>query len=239
VTDSEARREILARVRRTCAGRSPEDIARERAQLASGPPPILESDDAATTFLTRVLANGASAGLAADRSAVVAAIAQFLREHFHSNRLVVAHEPRLAALPWREAGVLPRFGGARDGDEAALSYAALGVAETGAVVTYTGRANPAAHHLLAVAHIALVDVADLYLTLEQSWERIRADMAQAGRPRGINFIAGPSSTADVEAQLVRGAHGPRALHVMLVGEVPPQTLETARTLAGGPDYSGI
>jgi L-lactate dehydrogenase complex protein LldG len=233
MAENPARSEVLARVRRGCAGRPPAEIALQRARLASGPPPALESSDPATTFLVRALRNGGSVDLAGDRSAVVAAISRYLREHFRSNRLVATNEPRLAALPWREAGVLPRFGSARDGDDAAISYARLGVAETGAVVTYTGRGNPAAHNLLAEAHIVLLDSADLYLTLEQAWARIRADQEHLGRPRGVNFIAGPSSTADVEAQLVLGAHGPRAWHVILVGAVPPQTLEEARALAAG------
>lgn len=230
MTDSRARAEILAKVRRASAGRVPADIARELAALDTGPPPVFESPDTATTFLTRVLRNGGTADLADNRSAVVERMADYLRLRFRQTRVAAGNDPRLAALPWRESGVLPRFDGVRDGDQAAVSFARLGIAETGAIVTYTGRDNPAGHNLLADAHIVLLDVEDLYLTLEQGWERIRADLREQGRPRGINFIAGPSSTADVEAQLVMGAHGPRQWHVILAGNVPNGTLEQARAL---------
>ena len=67
--------------------------------------------------------------------------------------------------------------------------------ETGAVVTYTGKGNPCANHLLPEHHLVLVDVNDLVLNLEQAWEKINGDLGKDGRPRGINMIAGPSSTA--------------------------------------------
>jgi L-lactate dehydrogenase complex protein LldG len=35
----------------------------------------------------------------------------------------------------------------------------------------------------------------------------------------VNLITGPSRSADIEQTLILGAHGPRRLHVILVGEV--------------------
>jgi L-lactate dehydrogenase complex protein LldG len=33
---------------------------------------------------------------------------------------------------------------------------------------------------------------------------------------GMTFITGPSKTADIEATMVRGAHGPRELYIYVV-----------------------
>ncbi|MDH3885594.1 MAG: LUD domain-containing protein [Desulfobacterales bacterium] len=158
-------------------------------------------------------------------------MAHYLYQHYRSHRLVAGNDPRLAAMPWRDAGVLPRFGSVEPGEPVALSFARLGIAETGTIVTWTGKANPAANNLLPEHHIVLVDSADLVPCMEQAWEKINQDIDKTGRPRGINFIAGPSSTADIEGQLVYGAHGPRSWHVILMGDVPLTALEEARAIA--------
>ena len=36
-------------------------------------------------------------------------------------------------------------------------------------------------------------------------------------PRTVNMITGPSRSADIEQTLILGAHGPRKLHVIVVG----------------------
>ena len=57
---------------------------------------------------------------------------------------------------------------------------------------------------------------------EDGWDRLRTagqGAASPGEklPRVVNFITGPSRTGDIEQRIVLGAHGPRALHIILVG----------------------
>lgn len=231
VTENNARSRLLAKLRREFSGDSDAIIAAELARIPAAPMAPAACPEPATAFLCNVMRNGGSAVCARDRSETVAAIATCIVERHRSRKLVVGNDPRLAALPWGEAGLLPRFGSATDDDTVALSYARLAVAETGAVVTYTGRANPAANNLLPLTQLVVVDVADLVVSLEQAWQQIATHARSEGRPRGINFTAGPSSTADVAMQLVRGAHGPIHWHVILLGDVPANTLENARELA--------
>ena len=35
-------------------------------------------------------------------------------------------------------------------------------------------------------------------------------------PRAVNFVTGPSRTADIEQTIQLGAHGPRRLHIVLI-----------------------
>jgi L-lactate dehydrogenase complex protein LldG len=38
-------------------------------------------------------------------------------------------------------------------------------------------------------------------------------------PRTVNFITGPSRSADIAHTLLLGAHGPRRLHIIIVNDV--------------------
>jgi len=226
-----ARAEIFARLAGAGGDLSSNDIERERNSLGTAPRPTLPTAELCESFLLRVQANRGSIACAANRSEAVRAVAHYNYDHHRSQRLVAGNDPRLAAMPWRDAGLLPRFGAVEPGEPVSLSYARLGIAELGAIVTFTGKGNPAANNLLPEHHIALVSVDDLVATMEDAWQRLDAAMYEEGRPRGINFIAGPSSTADIEGQLVYGAHGPRYWHVILLGDIPEGALARARDLA--------
>jgi L-lactate dehydrogenase complex protein LldG len=232
MTMSEARTEILAKIRHASRGASAQEVAADLARLGQGPTALLPDPDLPTALMINILKNRGSVDIARDRSEAVQAIGRYLYDRFRSQKLVAGNDHRLAALPWRDAGLLPRFGSAEDGDAAALSYAHAAVAETGSVVILTGKANPSANNLLPEDHIVLVDCADLVADLDQAWQRVRALSEQSGIPRGVNIISGPSSTADIAQQLVKGAHGPRNWHVILIGDVTADSLARARELAG-------
>ena len=231
MTDS-SRGEIIARVRRASRAASADEIEEELDRIPQAPSARLPSSCAVESFLANILKNRGSAACAPTRSDAAKAIAQYLYQQYRTRKLVAGNDPRLAAMPWRDGGVLPRFGAAVEGDLASVSYARLGIAETGSIVTWTGKSNPASNNLLVEDHIVLVDLEDLVETLEQAWSRINTDLESEATPRGINFISGPSSTADIEKKLVKGAHGPRNWHVILMGDVPENALENARQLAG-------
>jgi len=233
MTPDDAQTELMAKLRRVCKQVSPEQIKSELRHLGRAPVPQ-PAQELCENFLINVLKNQGTIDCAANRSEAVKSIANYLHEHFRSRKLVAGNDPRLAAMPWRDGGVLPRFGAAEQDyanaqTPASLSYARLGVAETGSIVTFTGKSNPAANNFLVESHIVLLDVADLVANFEEAWNRISATFDDEGRPRGINFISGPSSTADIEAQLVAGAHGPRDWHVILMGEVPNAAQDNARS----------
>jgi L-lactate dehydrogenase complex protein LldG len=49
------------------------------------------------------------------------------------------------------------------------------------------------------------------------WQRVRESFGIEHLPRAINMITGPSRSADIAQILILGAHGPRRLHVLVVG----------------------
>jgi L-lactate dehydrogenase complex protein LldG len=109
-------------------------------------------------------------------------------------------------------------------DEAA--HAEIGVtgvdwalAETGTLVLVSGRGRPRSTSLLPATHVAVFDRACLLESLEQvgiMLEALHADPARSMSGAVINFITGPSRTADIELTLTRGVHGPKEVHAIFV-----------------------
>jgi L-lactate dehydrogenase complex protein LldG len=145
------------------------------------------------------------------------AIAEYLRERNLPARLRHGSDARLAELPWHKTLTLERNSGpARDDDIVSLSHAFAGVAETGTLILTSGADNPTTLNFLPENHIVVLDAADLGGSYEDAWDRVRKAYGAGKMPRTVNMISGPSRTADVEQTIQLGAHGPRALHVIIV-----------------------
>jgi L-lactate dehydrogenase complex protein LldG len=211
---SDAERDIIARLRGTASGASAGQID-TALQSPVSPRESGPSDVSVEVFLKKLEANGCTATAVASRSEAVLDIARVVSARQRERRVVVGADPRLAALPWRDGGVLPRFGTATADDRTSVSYAQAGIAETGSLVLWVDKRNPALNNLLAEQHVVLVDEADLHPHLEAIWDS-QALYEADRRPRGIMVVSGPSSTADIAMQLVWGAHGPRGLHVIVL-----------------------
>jgi len=98
--------------------------------------------------------------------------------------------------------------------DAGISGAFAGVASSGSVCIAMGPPLAGAASLLTPLHIVVV-------SLERIVPRPRdlfdpACFGGEGLKRDLVFITGPSATADM-GPLVRGVHGPRRLHILLLG----------------------
>lgn len=214
-TLDDAEKIIMARLRGAGSRDNPELIARQLAELPATDA-AAGSGDVVERFRERLINSGASVATASDRREAVLEISRFVSARHAQRRVTTGHDARLAALPWRDGGLLPRFGSAADGDAVAVSWAMDGIAETGSVVLWLDRRNPALNNLLPDDQIILVERERIQARLEDLWHH---DELHTGHgPRGVMMISGPSSTADIGLHLVKGAHGPRALHVIIVGE---------------------
>ena len=109
------------------------------------------------------------------------------------------------------------FGAADGDDRAGLSRAVAAAAETGTLVLVSGADNPTTLAFLPEAHTVLVRRGDIVPCYEDAFDRLRAIYGEGALPRSVNLISGPSRTADIEQTIVRGAHGPKRLHVVILG----------------------
>ena len=81
----------------------------------------------------------------------------------------------------------------------------------------SGPDNPTTLNFLPDTHIVVVDAKDIAGDYEAVWQRLRERFGAGLMPRTVNLITGPSRSADIAQILILGAHGPRRLHVLIVG----------------------
>jgi L-lactate dehydrogenase complex protein LldG len=149
---------------------------------------------------------------------VPAAVAEHQRRHNLPQRIRTGADPLIEALPWDGQPQLERLVGRSDGhDVVSLSHAFAGVAESGTLVLLSGPDNPTTLNFLPDTHIVVVRAGDVAGDYEAVWRAIRERFGEAVLPRTVNFVTGPSRSADIEQTLILGAHGPRALHILVVG----------------------
>jgi L-lactate dehydrogenase complex protein LldG len=203
--DGDRRKEVNARLANTPAG-----IIPARGQL----PP------AERIAMFRAQAEKLSATVQQVRrpDGVPKAIAEYLRARNLPSSVRMGDDPRLTAMPWDKQKALEILHGPSDGyDEAGVSHAASGIAETGTLVMTSGHENPTTVNFLPEHHIVVVDAAAIDGDLETAFARIRKSYGKGVMPRTVNLISGPSRSGDVEQKIILGAHGPRALHIIVVG----------------------
>ncbi len=222
----QARALVLSRIRAGLgvAGkeRAREEAVEERLRAhprGTIPARALAGREALLELMTAMLAaQGAEVTPAATPEDAVRAIAADLREHRLPPRLRMGGDAQLAALPWEVAPELERVFGPADGaDRASLSRAVVAAAETGTLVLVSGADNPTTLAFLPESHFILIRAGDVVGSYEEAFDRLRAVYGDGALPRTVNLISGPSRTADIEQTIVRGAHGPKRLHVMILG----------------------
>ena len=186
---------------------------------------------------TKKAAIAAFTAMAEEASATVArantmidvpnAVADFLRMHNLPMRAVVAPDPLLDAARWERRKTLElRKGAAEPFDEVGISLAYRAVAETGTLVMLAGPNTPTTINFLPETEIVIVPADRVVGCYEDALAPLRAappagnggEPAKNALPRVVNFITGPSRSADIEQTLQLGAHGPRRLHIVIVDD---------------------
>lgn len=108
------------------------------------------------------------------------------------------------------------FGAPTAADRLGLSVADLGLAESGSLLFLSSAQSPASLHFVPETEIILVAASAIVAGMEDAWAYLRVK-TQGMMPRAVHLVTGPSRTADIELTLTMGAHGPRNLHVVLLG----------------------
>jgi L-lactate dehydrogenase complex protein LldG len=199
-----AREAILNSIRTRKLSRAPAPDAYHAPKIEGDPVAIFVERAAWTQTEVRVLDSMAE---------VPAAVADLLRSKNLPASVHLPSDAELGVLPWGPTLTVKRE--APGPDEAAVAMAPFALAETGTLV-YPARADsPASWHFRPGMEIAILRAQNIVPEMEEALARIKAT---GPIPHTINFVTGPSRTGDIEQTLELGAHGPKALAVLVVKE---------------------
>lgn len=213
---STAREDILGAVR-DALGRGQLDAAtRDRldAGIATPVRHLRPAFDEAlvSRFIRKLESRSGTVARIASRAAIPAAVEHFRSTHDLAPRAAVG--AGLADLTWPADWTIHH---GRAGIDATLSVtpAFAAVAETGTPMLVASPDSPTTHNFVPDNQIVVLEADHIVRHFEDAWAKLR--QREAGMPRTVNMVSGPSRTADIEQTIQLGAHGPRRLHVVLVG----------------------
>lgn len=135
-----------------------------------------------------------------------------------SPRLHCPANSPLHELPWHRASGLALSTASPSGDDYGFSVADYGIAETGTLVFLSGPRSSSSWHFRPGCELVLIQRASILPRMEDVLSRVSAGQPM---PATLNLITGPSRTADIEQTIELGAHGPRAVHILVAGDVHP------------------
>jgi L-lactate dehydrogenase complex protein LldG len=217
---SDTREQVLANIRASLnrAGPLPDSIARTLRGRLSRPRANIKpaiGADLVAYFIDKLQSVSGRVTRVASIDMVAEVVAGHLQSFDLGEAIVVAPDPSLDGIPWsNRLSVARRAGEGADNVTVTGAYAA--VAETGSLVLLSAPESPTTLNFLPDDHLIVVREAQIVAHIEDVWVRMRKD--KRAMPRTVNFITGPSKTADIEQTIQEGAHGPRRLHVILVAD---------------------
>jgi L-lactate dehydrogenase complex protein LldG len=207
---SDARSEVLHRIRGAIAGVVAAPVARTYATTGAAP---AGAAAVVATFVERAVDYKATVVQCADEpAALVECIGAQLAARGIDTCLVA---PGLTHLTERLAGAAADHVGidARvlDSTPAVVTASVAAIAETGTIVLDGSPAcGRRALSLVPDVHVCIVRARDVHATVPEA-------LAVLPRTSPLTLISGPSATSDIELHRVEGVHGPRTLVIVLAG----------------------
>jgi L-lactate dehydrogenase complex protein LldG len=172
--------------------------------------------DLVETFKNRAGELGVTISQIASLADLGTAVADYLRAR--NLPQIVRTSPELVHKNIAWPGALTVTSGGTDGDDpVGVALARAGVAETGTVIMTSGAHSPTKLNYLPESHIVVLPASSIVASYEQGLDIARGDKG-ALPPRTINWISGPSRTADIEQTILVGVHGPKRIHIVIVEE---------------------
>ena len=167
----------------------------------------------AALFADRLHEYNAACTPVASEAAIAEAVAASLTARSLSSLAVVSGiPPQWLPTGFDFASAEPLSAVELDRQPGILTACSVAIAETGSLVLQSGpRQGLRLHTLVPDFHLCVVFERQLVATVPEAFHRLTPDLP-------TTFISGPSATADIEMTRIKGVHGPRSLHVLLVAD---------------------
>jgi L-lactate dehydrogenase complex protein LldG len=229
-----SRDQILSRIRSGLQQSRP-FLATEAAKASHTPPPFVHppADDLAAQFAAELEKLAGNVHRCADDEEALETIAIILEVAVA--RTVISWDFEQIQLPGLEALLKERAIIREDAAVRAerrkdqfqtlepvpvcISGADYAVAESGTLLLRHGPGKPRIASLLAPTHIAVLRREQILRGLGEALSALRRNHGDDifDPTSNLTLITGPSRTADIEMTLTLGIHGPREIHVVLIG----------------------
>lgn len=112
----------------------------------------------------------------------------------------------------QRAGIIASFIG--------VTAADFGMADTATLVMRNRPGQPRSVALVPSIHVAVITLDQIVADMKELFALLRwgERFRREGLSNYMSFISGPSKTADIEATMVHGAHGPREVHLFVISD---------------------
>jgi len=220
-----SREQILGNIRKSLetsgltASSSQEIEARLSAHANNTVPARSQGDNEAQTalFIAEAERVDATTEVIDDLDGVAEALMRYLVRHNLPGCVKMAPQPLLKNVNWSKHPTLDvAEGPAKPSDHVSLTAAVAGIAETGTLVLHSGPESPTTLNFLPDNNVVLLPQSLIVGAYEEAWALLRN--VSPDMPRTVNWITGPSRSADIEQTLLLGAHGPRRLHILILND---------------------
>lgn len=209
----------------------------ESARASHTPPPFVHPithDDLAQQFAAELAKLQAHPHLCDDDEAALEIIASIIDQHqakevitwelekidlpgladLIKQRGIMRLDGRIATAPEERTALLQ----AHERAPVCIAGVDAAIAESATLVVHSGEGRARMASLLAPVFIAVVRRAQFVRGLGEAIERIKQNYGDVFRnASALTLITGPSRTADIELTLTLGVHGPREVHVVIIG----------------------
>ncbi|OGO93808.1 MAG: hypothetical protein A3F41_06910 [Coxiella sp. RIFCSPHIGHO2_12_FULL_44_14] len=215
-----SREKILTRIRANLHRKSTSLSSEWQQRLHSHPRGVIpqrgseDFKERARLFAERAREAGATVEEITTLKRLPSALLTLLQQE-RETHLRLSPDPLWKSIAWEHyPSLLFSTGEGRNEDRVSVTSCFCAIAETGTVMILNDAHTPVALCFLAEVHIVVILIEYVVNGYEDAWDRLREKNVN---PSSVHFITGPSRTGDIEQKIMIGAHGPRRVHVVLVG----------------------